>query len=196
MLRLSGLLVIAGINAAAACPQQLPESGLRLTRTADGYSAVYKKTSAGLVEERVMTRDGKQEKVTTIYLHPLVTGQRISSKGTLSLEYSKSLSNVDSVKQSGQWFSDFVLKYNANEVDRGVARLSYLDEGQVEIGKCSYDVWRIESRLELEGRAAPTTFDRYYSPKLGLVLRAIKLTPDRETINGVVFDQIEVVEPN
>ncbi|MFS8183193.1 hypothetical protein ACMG4P_16765 [Pseudovibrio denitrificans] len=192
MLRLSVLLFFLGTNVVAACPQEVPESGIKLTRTESYFSVVFKKTAAGLSEERVMMRDGKQEKVTTIYPHALVTGQRTDSRGTLALEYAQPASDVGNLSKSGRWVSDFSMKFGAKEIYRGTAKLTYLDQGKVEIGKCSYDVWRIESRLEFQGRA-PTVFDKYYSPKLGLVLRAVKLTPDRETINGIVYDKIEVV---
>jgi hypothetical protein len=76
---------------------------------------------------------------------------------------------------------------------RGVATLKYLGKKRVAIGKCRYRVWRVEDRLVMPG-FSEAIFDKFYSPKLGIVLQNIKLTPNRKPISIVAFDTIEVLD--
>ncbi|KZL20597.1 hypothetical protein PsAD2_01083 [Pseudovibrio axinellae] len=66
---------------------------------------------------------------------------------------------------------------------------------KVKIGECVYDTWRVEERLELEGRP-PITLEQSYSPKLGIILRTMVLSDDRETFSGVQYDTIEAAALN
>ena len=68
-----------------------------------------------------------------------------------------------------------------------------LDKGLVSIGECEYEAWRVENRLEIDGRS-PIVFEKFYSPLLGVVIKTIKIAPDGKRLSAVEFDEIELVK--
>ncbi len=191
MIRLATVFLVLGAQAAMACPQSLdPQGGLVLTRTDPFFAVILKATEEGLTEQRVMERDSGPEPVSTLYPHPLVVGERAARNGTLSLSYATAVSQLDRLNETGVWQSDVVLRSGQDELGRGTATLSFRGNQTMSVGECRYDVWHVEDRLELEGRA-PIIFDKFYSPTLGVVLEAVKLTPNREPITMISFDKIE-----
>ena len=191
MMRLSIVLFLLGVQSAVACPQAMDrENGLILTRTDPFFSVLFRPTDQGLTEQRIMDRGAGPEEVSTVYPHPLVVGERVSSTTTLSLSYSAPVSQLDRLNETRTWQSDVVLQSGQEVLGRGTAILSFLGTSTIAIGACRYDVWQVEDRFELEGRE-PIVFDKFYSPKLGLVLNAIRLSPNRDPISTVEFDTIE-----
>ncbi|WP_310621474.1 hypothetical protein [Flexibacterium corallicola] len=193
MIRLSVLLFLCGVSFAAACPEKLPESGITLTRQNPLFAATYKPTPKGLAEQRIMMREGKQEVTSTLYPHPLITEEITNSYGTLSFKYAKESSSLNSLNKTGHWQSDLVMYAGDKEIGRGNTKLRFMDQGKLYIGTCAYGVWRVEEQMEIKGSNS-TLFDKFYSPKLGLVLRATKLTTDRKAISSVIFDKIEIAK--
>lgn len=59
------------------------------------------------------------------------------------------------------------------------------------IGSCSYPVWVVKGRMELQG-LSPIIFEQYYSPNLNLVLRSIRLDPSGHPISEVRFDRFQI----
>ena len=190
-MRLAAIFFLLSAQSVWACPQALDrENGLILTRTDPFFSSFYRPTDQGLTEQRIMERGAGPQEVSTVYPHPLVVGKRVGRNGTLSLSYSAAVSLLDRLNETGTWQSDVVLRSGQDELGRGTATLSFLGNSTIAVGECRYDVWQVEDRFELEGRE-PIVFDKFYSPKLGLVLNAIRLSPNREPISTVEFDTIE-----
>ncbi|KZK75758.1 hypothetical protein PsAD46_05494 [Pseudovibrio sp. Ad46] len=191
MLRWTILFFFFAMNVAAACPQEMFESGLKLTRKSPLFIAVLKRTTEGVVEEREDIFEPTQDKVVSVFPHALAIGKRISSQRTYSTEYVEQVSQLDDLRNLGSWTSKVVLYSGMKEIYRGAVKLSFLNMAEVKIGECVYDTWRVEDRLELEGKA-PITLEKYYSPKLGVVLKTLVLSQDRETFSGVHYDTIAV----
>ena len=190
-MRLAAIFFLMSAQSVWACPQALDrENGLILTRTDPFFSVLFRSSDQGLTEQRIMDRGAGPEEVSTVYPHPLVVGERVSSTATLSLSYSAPVSQLDRLDETGTWRSDVVLQSGQEVLGRGTATLSFLGNSTIAIGACQYDVWQVEDRFELEGRE-PIVFDKFYSPKLGLVLNAIRLSPNRDPISTVEFDTIE-----
>ncbi len=195
MPKLAILFFFLAMNIAEACPQKMPESGLKLTRANPPFSVVLKTTEEGLTEEREDVLEPTQDKVISIFPHPLVVGKRISSQRTYSTVFAEQVSKLDDLRDLESWTSKVILKSGAKEIYRGAVKLTFLNMAKVKIGKCVYDVWRVEDRMELEGRA-PIMLEQSYSPQLGVVLKTAILSPDRETFGGVLYDTIEVADPD
>ena len=191
MMRLAIVLFLLGAQSAVACPQAMDrENGLVLTRTDPFFSVLLRPSDQGLTEQRIMDRGAEPEEVSTVYPHPLVPGERVARNGTLSLSYSAAVSQLDRLDETGTWKSDVVLRSGQDELGHGAATLSFLGKQTMSVGECQYDVWQVEDRFELEGRE-PIVFDKFYSPKLGVVLESVRLTPTREPITMIAFDKIE-----
>ncbi len=196
MIRLAIVFLLFGAQSALACPQAPdPEHGLVLTRTEPFFQVVSKSTDRGWIEQRIMERGGELDRASTVYPHPLAVGERTDKNGTLSIRYSAAVSELDHLDETGLWRSDVVLLSGQNVLDRGTATRSFLGRTKFAIGWCVYDVWLVEARTVYE-RHQPTVFDQYYSPELGVILESIKLTPDREPITRIGFNEIEVGRPS
>ena len=191
MVKLTLMFVLVGGQAALACPKEMGETGIVLTRTSPFFSIYVSDTERGLTEQRIMVRGAAPENVSSVYPHPLVIGQRAGGDGVLSLTYAKPTSQLDRLDRIGHWTSDVVLRSGQTPVGTGKATLSFLGDATISIGTCTYDVWHVEDRLELESRA-PIIFDKFYSPALGVVLKTVKLTQKREPIDMVEFNEIAV----
>ena len=177
-----------------ACPLAIaPDEALRLTRASPLFSALLQQTDRGLSEQRTADRGSGSETVVAIYPHPLIVGERTSAQSVLTINYSAGTSNLDRLDQNRTWESDVTLKSGSHIIGKGSATLTMLDKGLVSIGECEYEAWRVENRLEIDGRS-PIVFEKFYSPLLGVVIKTIKIAPDGKRLSAVEFDEIELVK--
>lgn len=194
MLRLIIPLTLAAGPALAACPDAPVEgASIVLTREAPYFAVALSPDGVGLRESRVMEESGQLLPVSTIYPHPLVAGARLTSRGVLRLDYDRSPALIDALDEDGSWSSTVSLSIDGTEAGGGQSTLSYLGEATLSVGACSYDVWVVEDRLELQGRD-PIVARRFYSPDLRVVLRAVSYGADGEPVSEVRFDRIETAE--
>jgi hypothetical protein len=74
-------VVCAGQSVAADCPQILDaQNGISLTRKKPFFSITLKPTNEGLTEQRVVKRNSKTKRVSSIHPHPLVAGGSVPMK--------------------------------------------------------------------------------------------------------------------
>lgn len=192
---LRSLLLLAGIVSAVPAfghcltPNETKQ-GVLLTREQPFFSVFYKPTEWGLTEQRLMARSASLEPISAEYLHPLLVTKRISAKGTQELTYSdaKTLSDLP---QKGNWRSDTNLFLNGQKTVAGTTTITFEKWAEETIALCSYPVWVVNSRLELQG-LSPIVFEQYYSADLNLVLRSIRLDPSGHPISEVRFDRFQI----
>lgn len=194
MLRVMSLAVLVGAGAAAAdCPRPVSEvAGVELVRSEPFFANVYRHSPEGLIETRVMERDGAEEKGSTIYIHPLAPGQQISANGAIMLDYTADASELDRLDQTGQWTSAIAVKIDGQVVMTGTAEKRFVGVDTVTIGDCRTDVWLVEDRMAL-GPSDGSYMLLSYAPDLGLVVRAVTMAADGKPLQGVEFDQIRVL---
>ena len=184
----------SAIENAAHCPTSVhPEYGLTLARNSPLFKVLLSNTNQGLTERRTSVRNSVRERVSTTYVHPLVTTKRVDANSTLSLEYETPTAALDNLNELKTWQSNLVLKTDGRVTARGVVKLSFLGWARVKIDECLYDVWRVDDRLELAGGSS-AHFEKHYSPSLGVVLQAVKLSPDGAPVNVLSFDRISIVK--
>jgi hypothetical protein len=179
--------------ALADCPGHISDlKGIELSRTEPFLGNVYRQMPEGLTEARIMERDGAVEAVSTVYLHALAPGQRISDKGTLVLDYSADPSELQRLDETKDWASDVVLKVNGQTVLEGRAEKRLAGTETITIGDCRTKVWLVEDRLEL-GPGDGSWMLLSYAPDLGLVVRSVTMSADGTPLQGVEFDTIRVL---
>ncbi|RYG89525.1 hypothetical protein EU803_17500 [Loktanella sp. IMCC34160] len=194
VIALVAALATASSVAAQDCPTAEDlETGIRLTRTDPLFSVVLTRTPDGISEARVMERDGVPEDVSSVYSHGLTVTRRIGAGGTLELRYDRDTTELDSLPGYREWTSPVALLSNGEVVNSGTYTVRISGLGDATIGDCTYTVWRVQDRLQMEG-LQPLAFEKAFAPDLGIPLSAIQLAPDGSPVSGVFFDEI-AVEP-
>ncbi len=192
---LRSLLLLAGIVSAVPAfghcltPNETKQ-GVLLTREQPFFSVFYKPTQSGLTEQRLMVRGVSLEPISAEYLHPLLVTKRISAKGSQELTYSD-VTTLNDLPRKGNWQSDTTLFLNGQKTVAGTTTITFEKWAEETIGSCSYPVWVVNSRVELQG-LAPIIFEQYYSASLNLVLRSIRLDPSGHPISEVRFDWFQI----
>ncbi|WP_233284262.1 MULTISPECIES: hypothetical protein [Agrobacterium] len=183
--------MVSAVPAFGHCltPNQTKQ-GVLLTREQPFFSVFYKPTQSGLTEQRLMVRRGSLEPISAEYLHPLLVTKRISAKGVQELTYSDA-TRLDDLPVKGNWRSGTTLFVNSQRTVGGTTTITFEKWAEETIGFCSYPVWVVKSRVELQG-LSPIIFEQYYSPKLNLVLRSIRLDPSGHPISEVRFDWFQI----
>ena len=185
-----GMMVWTGM-AFAECPDHVSKvKGIELSRAEPFFGNVYRQTPEGLTEARRMERLGAIESVSTIYVHPLAPGQRISDKGTLDLEYAADPAALDRLDETGSWTSGVVLKVNGQVALEGKVEKRFAGREAITVADCHTEVWLVEDRLDF-GHGDGSWVMLYYAPTLGLVLRSVTMSADGKPQTGVAFDSIE-----
>lgn len=188
-------LVFAGSPVLAACPQgPVEDAGIVLTRDNPFFSIVLRPDGAGLEERRVMVEGDAVLPVSTVYLHPLLTKERLSKNGTISLSYTSPIEPLDRLPEIGEWTSEVTLSVDGQLASTGTSTLRFLDLAFEDIGECVYPVWEIEDRLTFPDRAEILS-RRYYAPELRIVLRVVSFE-DGTPMTEVRFDRIETGQTN
>lgn len=186
-------LVMCGSAALAECPGHVSTlPGVKLSRAEPFFGTVYRHTPEGLTEARVMERNGVAEEVSTVYAHPLAPVQRVTDKGTLTLDYGDGTSKLDRLGTSGSWVTEVVLKVDGKAVLAGQAAKRFLGSETIDIGDCRTKVLLVEDRMNL-GLEDETYMILFYSPALGLVVRSVTMSADGQPLQGVEFDRIEAL---
>ena len=176
---------------AETCPTKADVAGgVRLTRIDPFFSIVQTKTPDGLAEARVTVRNGQKDATSSVYKHPLTVIRRIGANGTLELRYGADTMILDTLPAIRKWSTTVDLVSNGETINHGNYSVQILGFGEALIGACSYDVWRIQDSLTLEGPASPLRFEKSYAPDLGLVLSSIRLDAQGVPLSGVFFDEI------
>ena len=192
---LRSLFLLAGIVSAVPAfghcltPNETRQ-GVLLTREQPFFSVFYKPTQSGLTEQRLMVRRGSLEPISAEYLHPLLVTKRISAKGVQELTYSDA-TTLDDLPLKGNWRSGTTLFLNGQKTVAGTITITFEKWAEETIGLCSYPVWVVKSRVELQG-LSPIIFEQYYSANLNLVLRSIRLDPSGHPISEVRFDRFQI----
>ncbi len=177
---LRSLFLLAGIVSAVPAfghcltPKETKQ-GVLLTREQPFFSVFYKPTQSGLTEQRLMARHASLEPISAEYLHPLLVTKRISAKGVQELTYSDA-TTLDDLPLKGNWRSGTTLFLNGQKTVAGTITITFEKWAEETIGSCSYPVWVVKDRMELQG-LSPIIFEQYYSPSLNLVLRSIETRP-------------------
>ncbi len=130
------------------------------------------------------------EPISAEYLHPLLVTKRISAKGLQELTYSD-VTTLDDLPLKANWRSDTTLFLNGQKTVAGTTTITFEKWAEETIGSCSYSVWVVNSRVELQG-LSPIIFEQYYSASLNLVLRSIRLDPSGHPISEVRFDRFQI----
>jgi hypothetical protein len=178
----------------ANCPVSISNApGITLTRSEPFFESTFRQNAAGLKEVRRVMRDGKIEVIVARYQHPLAPVNRVSQANTVSLEYAADTAALDDLPQIGKWQSDVVLPIGGASGVNGTAIKTYAGADVVTIGTCSYDVWVVEDRLEIDGRLGPYELQSY-APSLGLIVRTITMSPSGDPLSGVEYDQITAID--
>lgn len=194
--RVPRALVLVAISLCATpalsrCPTgEDRQRGLALTHESPFQSLLYKQTSEGLTEQKLQLRGKKLEAVNAIYVHPLLVSKRINKVGTLRVSYSVGIEDIAELPKRKTWTSSVELFSNERKISNGQETLKFKGMARTEIGNCFYPVWVVHESLTLDGKE-PITFEKYFSPQLNLVLRAVRLAPDGKVIADTFFDKIE-----
>jgi len=179
-------------TALAECPGHVANlPGVKLIRSEPYMANLYRQTTEGLSEVRVMDRDGTLEEVQTSYLHPLASGKRVSANGTLELVYGADPVGLETLDKTKNWRSSVVLLVNGEPVLEGQIENRLAGIETLTIGDCQTEVWLIENRLDI-GEGDGSWMLLSYAPALGLVVGAVTMSADGEPLRRVAFDVIEV----
>jgi len=180
----------ASAQAQAECPEKSDlAAGVTFTRSEPFYSVVFVSTGEGIIERRIMARGAEPEQVSSVYIHPLAVGERHSDNGNLTIEYSEDPLLLEELPKHGEWHSEVSLYHNGNFVSEGSIAVTFIANSSETIAGCEYLVWEVDDNMSLDGYA-PISFKKFYSPRLGVVLRAIKLDSADNPISEVRFDSI------
>jgi hypothetical protein len=186
--------VLAAASASAGCiSHNAGSGGLVLTHRNPYISTSYEQTSKGLIETRI-TRDAQGSKtVVAVYSHPLLVEKRTSGNEVLGLTYARDHADLDALPKKRYWSSAVDLFVSGKKQSHGNEELTYVGSEVVSFGACQYEVWKIDDRLYLEGRA-PIYFTKYYSPTLRVVLRAVLKSPDGHVVMNTTYDELAALK--
>lgn len=165
-------------------------TGILLARTEAPITALYRIEDGGLV----LHNKARGRSITTTYPHGLASGVRDDGKSVIAFRYSGDLSSLDHIRAKRTIERGVTLEINGTAVDSGSVKWTYQDQGTVEIGNFSYDVWRVRVETLLKQNDIKP-MDQYYAPELGISVRTTTLDSAGNVLRGVVFDRIEKERP-
>ena len=180
--------------ALAECPSDdVKDGGIVLTHASPYLSVTYEKAKEGLSETKV-TKSGKNPKmVVSVYSHPLLVVKRTAGNEVLELIYSRDFGDLARLAEYKKWTSNVELVVNGKNEGRGTESLEFERTSQLSIGRCRYEVWKINEILSFVGKK-PISDTKYYSPKLNIVLRVTFRAPNGRIITDTTYDKIALLQ--
>jgi len=184
------LSVTAGTAIAASPDGDDLVDGIALYRSAPFLGSMFAENKAGQLEEwRLTSKDGDHEAVFSFTEHALLAGGRYNGETFLGFVYDADIAPLHELPVAEQWQSDIAFRVGDAEKARGVVRVQFRGTHPHKVGECEYSVWEVDVTTELS-IAPVSTFRKFYSPNLGLVLGSIKLDPKGQPISAVAYDTI------
>lgn len=190
----TGLGMISESAAKAAsqtCPQRFaPDQTIRLIRKQPEFVSTFTRKEDQIIEKRVQNHLGRKLSIEQTYLHGLLPQTLKTDRAELTFLYDDDFQDLDRLPTTKKWLSEFTLRVAGKNVAKGVFSANYRGKGKISIGKCTYEIWKVQTITEINGKEQ-TLFEQSYAPALGISLKALRVNPKGKVLSGVVFDMFE-----
>lgn len=186
------LALVFTILATGAVAQDCPtaadlETGVRLTRTDPAFALLFRKTD-GVLSGFAPMPDGTAIPIAEVAetdVATLINGPAVGARYV----YDTPLQSLDDFQRQRSWSSRFSVNDGSETIASGEMTLDLTGLGEIDLGGCTYAVWRIAKQTRLDDGAVIRAEDAF-SPELGLTLNSIQLDAQGTPMGDLTFDRI------
>jgi len=173
------------------CPTQADmQAGVLLSMDDGGFAMLSRTTPDGVEVTSIVTySDGAIARTITTFEHPLALPPQVNAQGPTFSEYEKPLAGLDGLPNTRDWVSDFRFVRDGAVVETGTQTSRLTGFGQITVGECSYDVWRVHRQIRYSDGFALYA-EHVYAPSLGIILGETTLDENGNPRAAVFFDEI------
>jgi hypothetical protein len=188
---LAAFLTFMAVPAIAGCINLASGSAFILTRDEPRFLVSNTVSVDGsVIEERVMTRNGSAEKVTTTYWNGVIAVDRKSSSSHIQLKMSEDAKLADLSEVGNTYSFPVSIFVNGDEVDRGSFVMETIQNTALEVGGCQYSVMVVRTTIN-RNNGDPINEEALLSLDAGMLLGNVAMTPDWQPKHGVFFDEVK-----
>ncbi len=187
----AALCLVASGAVAQDCPTPDDlDTGITLSLADGSFSMRTTSVRDGIeVTSNSVNANGEVFSSTATFAHPLALPLVVNPNGPTLAVYDLPVQGLDNLPMTREWTSGFEFQVDGETVDTGaqVSRLTGL--GQIEIGACAYDVWRVRRQITY-GDDLALNSEHVYSPDLGIILGETTLDAEGAPRAALFFDEI------
>jgi len=165
-------------------------AGIRLTRQAPLFDMVLRRRGDVVTEDRTMVQNGHKRRVKTTLLHGLVPLVRREGTDTISQKLRNPNTGFVTGTRVRNWTSETEVRRGSQLYGTGKVTVRRAGNAKWSGNGCTYNVKRVIVTTKIENRA-PSHFEYFYAPSLGVSLGGYRLGADGRTrVSSVLPERI------
>lgn len=165
-------------------------SGITLSMDDGSFSMLTRKTPQGIeVTSTSIFSNGDPFTSVAIFAHPLAMPLQAPGPQPTDIRYDAPVSALDDLMATRSWTSTFAFVRDGAEQAQGTQTTDLTGLGQITIGACSYDTWRVNREIAFDDGFSINS-ELIFARDLGIIVAETTLDAEGAPLGAVFFDQI------